>query len=68
MFKIVRQLLVYAIIDNTWHKCVEWFYKRQEVTTTWEAQDLVFSQMITKLIKHHDDNERTTTRLEHKQL
>jgi hypothetical protein len=29
VFKIVRQLLICAIIENTWHKCVEWFYQRR---------------------------------------
>jgi hypothetical protein len=28
MFRIARQLSVYAIVENTWHKCIEWFYKR----------------------------------------
>jgi hypothetical protein len=28
MFRIATQLSVCAIIENTWHKCVEWFYKR----------------------------------------
>jgi hypothetical protein len=31
VFRIARQLSVCAIIKNTWHKCVEWFYKRREV-------------------------------------
>jgi hypothetical protein len=38
-----------------WHKCVEWFYKRQEVTAAWEAQCLMFSQKVTELIKHRGD-------------
>jgi hypothetical protein len=40
-------------------KCVEWFYKRREVTTAWEAQGLIFSHKVTELIKHHGDNGRT---------
>jgi hypothetical protein len=43
MFKIARQLSVYAIIENTWLKCVKWFYKRQEIIAAWEAQGLMFS-------------------------
>jgi hypothetical protein len=26
VFRIARQLPLYAIVENTWHKCVEWFY------------------------------------------
>jgi hypothetical protein len=59
VFRIARQLLVCVIIENTWRKCVEWFYKRQEVTATWEAQDLVFSQKVTELIKYCGDKGRT---------
>jgi hypothetical protein len=43
VFRIARQLSVCAIIKNKWHKCVEWFYKRREITAAWEAQGLVFS-------------------------
>jgi hypothetical protein len=35
------------MVENIWHKCVEWFYKRREITVAWEAQGLVFSQKIT---------------------
>jgi hypothetical protein len=59
MVRIARQLLVCAIIENTWHKCVEWFYKRREVAAAWEAQGLVFSQNVTEWIKHHGDKGRT---------
>jgi hypothetical protein len=59
VFRITRQLPVCAIIENTWHKCVEWFYKLREITATWEAQGLVFSQNITELIKHRGDTGRT---------
>jgi hypothetical protein len=59
VFRIARQLLVCAIVENTWHKCVERFYKRREIAAVWEAQGLVFSQKITELIKHHGDKERT---------
>jgi hypothetical protein len=59
VFMIARQLSVCAIVENTWHKCVEWFYKRREIAAAWEAQGLVFSQKVTELIKHHDYNERT---------
>jgi hypothetical protein len=59
VFRIARQLLVCAIIENMWHKCVEWFYKCREITTAWEAQGLVFSQKVTKLIKHRGDKGRT---------
>jgi hypothetical protein len=59
VFRIARQLSIYAIIENTWHKCVEWFYKRLEITATWEARGLVFSQKITEPIKHHGDKGRT---------
>jgi hypothetical protein len=31
VFKIARQLSICAIVENTWHKCVEWFYKRREI-------------------------------------
>jgi hypothetical protein len=55
VFRITRQLSVCAIVENTWHKYVEWFYKHREVTATWEAQCLVFSQKVTKLIKHRGD-------------
>jgi hypothetical protein len=26
VFRIARQLPICAIVENTWHKCVEWFY------------------------------------------
>jgi hypothetical protein len=55
VFRIVRQLPVCAIVENTWHKCVEWFYNHREVAAAWEAQGLVFSQKITELIKHDSD-------------
>jgi hypothetical protein len=42
-----------------WQKCVEWFYKRREITASWEAQSLMFSQKVTELIKHHGDKGRT---------
>jgi hypothetical protein len=51
VFRISRQLLVCAIVENTWHKYVEWFYKRREVAAVWEAQGLIFSQKVTELIK-----------------
>jgi hypothetical protein len=41
VFRIARQLSVCAIVENTWHKYVEWFYKRREITAAWEAQGLV---------------------------
>jgi predicted sugar kinase len=59
VFRIVRQLLIGAIVENTWHKCVEWFYKRQEVAAAWEVQDLVFSQKVTELINYCGDKGRT---------
>jgi hypothetical protein len=59
VFRIVRQLPICTIVENTWHKCVEWFYKRREVTAAWEAQGLVFSHKVTELIKHHGDKGRT---------
>jgi hypothetical protein len=59
VFRIARQLLVCAIVENTWHKCVEWIYKRREITATWEDQGLIFSHKVTKLIKHHGDKGRT---------
>jgi hypothetical protein len=59
VFRIVRQLSVCAIVENTWHKCVEWFYNRQEVAAAWETQGLVFSQFVTELIKHYSDKRRT---------
>jgi hypothetical protein len=57
VFMIARQLPVCSIVENTWHKCVEWFYKRREITAAWEAQDLVFSQKVTELIKYRGDKE-----------
>jgi hypothetical protein len=59
VFRIARQLPVYAIIENTWHKCIEHFYKRREVAAVWEAQGLIFSHKITELIKHRGDKGRT---------
>jgi hypothetical protein len=59
VFRIARQLSICAIVENMWYKCVEWFYKRQEVAAAWEAQGLVFFQNITKLIKHRGDKGRT---------
>jgi hypothetical protein len=59
VFRIARQLPVCAIIQNTWHKCVEWFYKRREITTVWEAQGLMFSQKVIELIKYRGDKRRT---------
>jgi hypothetical protein len=50
MFRIARQLLICAIIENPWHKCVEWFYKRREVAAFWEAQGLIFSHKVIELI------------------
>jgi hypothetical protein len=50
VFKIVRQLPICDIIENTWHRCVKWFNKRREVAAVWKTQDLVFSQKVTKLI------------------
>jgi hypothetical protein len=57
VFMIAKQLPICVIVKNMWHKYVEWFYNRREVTTAWEAQDLVFSQKVTKLIKYHSDME-----------
>jgi hypothetical protein len=59
VFMIARQFSVCAIVENTWHKCVEWFYNRLEVTAAWEAQGMMFSQKVTELIKHHGDKGRT---------
>jgi hypothetical protein len=59
VFRITEQLPVCAIVENTWHKCVEWFYKRQEIAAAWEAQCLVFSQKVTELIKHCGDKGKT---------
>jgi hypothetical protein len=59
VFRIARQLPVCAIVEKTWHKYVEWFYNRREVTVVWEAQGPVFSQKITELIKHCGDKART---------
>jgi hypothetical protein len=28
VFRIARELSICAIVENTWHKYVEWFYKR----------------------------------------
>jgi hypothetical protein len=55
MFRIARQLSVYAIVENTWHKYVEWFYQRRQIAAAWETQGLVFSQKVTEMIKHHGD-------------
>jgi hypothetical protein len=59
VFRIARQLPVCAIVENTWCKCVEWFYQRRQITAAWEARDLVFSQKVTELIKHRSDTGRT---------
>jgi hypothetical protein len=59
VFRIARQLPVCAIIEKTWHKCVEWFYKRREITAAWETQGMVFSQKVTELIKHRGNKEIT---------
>jgi hypothetical protein len=59
VFRIARQLLVCAIVENTWHKCVEWFYQRRQIVAAWEIQGLVFSQKVTELRKHHGDKGRT---------
>jgi hypothetical protein len=59
VFRIARQLSVCAIVENTWHKCVEWFYNRREITAAWETQGLVFSQKVTELIKHRGDKGKT---------
>jgi hypothetical protein len=56
---IVRQRSICAIVENTWHKYIEWFYKRREILAVWEAQGLMFSQNIIKLIKYHG-NKRIT--------
>jgi hypothetical protein len=59
VFRIARQLLVCAIIENTWHECVEWFYNCREVAVAWEAQCLMFSHKVTELIKYCGDKGRT---------
>jgi hypothetical protein len=46
-------------VENTWHKCVEWFYQRRHIAAVWEAQGLIFSQKVTEMIKHHDNKGRT---------
>jgi hypothetical protein len=56
VFRIARQLPICAIVENTWHKCVEWFYQRRQA---WETQGLVFSQKVTEMIKYHGDKGRT---------
>jgi hypothetical protein len=55
VFRITKQLPICAIIESTWHKCVEWFYNSREVTAAWESQGLVFDQKVTELIKHRGD-------------
>jgi hypothetical protein len=55
VFRIARQFPICAIVENTWHKCVEWLYKRREIAAAWEAQGLVFSQKVTELIKCRGD-------------
>jgi hypothetical protein len=37
VFRIARQLPVCAIVENTWHKCIEWFYKHREVAAAWKT-------------------------------
>jgi hypothetical protein len=59
VFRIARQLSVCAIVENTWHKYIEWFYKHREIAAAWECQGMVFSQKVTELIKHRDDKGRT---------
>jgi hypothetical protein len=59
VFRITRQLSVRAIIENTWHKYVEWFYNHREVAAAWEAQGLVFFHKVTELIKYYGDKGRT---------
>jgi hypothetical protein len=59
VFRIARQLSICAIVENTWHKCVEWFYQRRQIAAAWETQGLVFSQKVTKMIKHRGDKGRT---------
>jgi hypothetical protein len=59
LFRIARQLPVCAIVENTWYKCVEWFYQRRQITAAWEAQGLVFSQKVTEMIKYRGDKGRT---------
>jgi hypothetical protein len=46
------------MLSSTWHKCVEWFYKRRENAAAWEVQGLVLSQNVTELIKHRGDKGR----------
>jgi hypothetical protein len=55
VLRIARQLPICVIVENTWHKCLEWLYKRREIAATWEVQGLVFSQKVTELIKRHGD-------------
>jgi hypothetical protein len=59
VFRIARQLPICAIVENTWHKCVEWFYQRRQIAAAWETQGLVFSQKVTEMIKYHGDKGRT---------
>jgi hypothetical protein len=37
VFRIIRQLLICAIVEKMWHKCVEWFYNHREAAAAWEA-------------------------------
>jgi hypothetical protein len=59
VFRIAKKLLVCTIVENTWHRRVEWFYKRREITAAWEAQGLMFSQKVTELIKYRGDKGKT---------
>jgi predicted sugar kinase len=59
VFRIARYFLICAIIENTWHKCVEWLYKCREITGVWEVQGLIFSSNFMKLIKYYGDKMRT---------
>jgi hypothetical protein len=59
VFRITRQLPVCAIVENTWHKYVKWFYQRRQIAAAWEAQCLIFSRKVTEMIKHHGDKGRT---------
>jgi hypothetical protein len=59
VFRIARQFPVCAIIENTRHKCVKWFYQRRQITAAWETQGLVFSQKVTEMIKYRGDKGRT---------
>lgn len=59
VFRIFRQLPICALIENTWYKCVDWFYERSSKSAAWQAKGLRHTEKVTELIKKRGNKGRT---------